>query len=68
MKFRILLHIKSKLLFVRFVLFLYIELHYTQLFQLKHSFDNRSPIEAYKLNVVDYTLPVVCTMLLNILS
>ena len=68
MKFGILLQKKSKMDFVRYVLVKNIQLHYTQLLQLMRSFVNKSPIETYKLNVVEHMLPVVCTRLLNILS
>ena len=52
MKFGILLHNKNKMRFVRYVLIWYIQLDYTKLFQLMHSFGNKSPIETYKLNVL----------------
>ena len=68
MKFGILLQNESKMRLVRHVFVWYFQLHDTQLFQLMQSFINKSPIETYKLNVVEYTLPVICTMLLNILS
>ena len=61
MKFGNLLHNKNEMQFVRYVLVYYIQLHYTQLFQLMHRFLNTSPIETYKSNAVEYTLPVVCT-------